>query len=164
MDAAGSSAERVSTGVVGLDEVLAGGLLPGRIYLVRGGPGVGKTALGMHFLSTGVARGEPAVFLSHAATEPEMRVDAASFGIDTRGIAFLDFTPEADFFRESQAYDVFPPADVERDEFASTLARQFAELQPKRVFLDSLTQVRHLSEDLIDFRRQAHAFLRFLAS
>jgi circadian clock protein KaiC len=34
---------RVSTGIEGLDEVLCGGLLAGRVYLVRGGPGVGKT-------------------------------------------------------------------------------------------------------------------------
>jgi circadian clock protein KaiC len=149
---------------VGLDEVLYGGLLPGRIYLVRGGPGVGKTALGLHFLSRGIARGEPAVFLSHGSTEQEVRVDAASIGIDTTGISFIDFSPAPEFFREARAYDIFPPSDVERDAFAETLVGQFDAIRPRRVFLDSLTQVRHLSEDLIDFRRQAHAFLRFLSS
>jgi circadian clock protein KaiC len=155
---------RVSTGVAGLDEVLSGGLLPRRIYLVRGGPGVGKTALGLHFLATGVARGEPVVLLSHGATEAEIRRDASSVGIDTTGISFIDFSPAPEFFRDAQAYDIFPPADVEQDEITSTLVEQFEEIQPKRVFLDSLTQVRHLAPDLVDFRRQAHAFLRFLSS
>jgi circadian clock protein KaiC len=155
---------RVSTGVQGLDEVLFGGLLAGRIYLVRGGPGVGKTALGLHFLAEGVRLGERVAFLSHGSTEQQTAVDAASLGIDTSGISFVDFSPPLEFFREARAYDVFPPSDVERDEFTATLVRSFEEIEPRRVFLDSLTQVRHLSEDLIDFRRQAHAFLRFLSS
>ena len=155
---------RVSSGVDGLDEVLYGGFLGGRIYLVRGGPGVGKTALGLHFLTNGVANGERVVFLSHGPTEDEVRVDAASLGLDTNGIDFIDFSPDPSFFKESRSYDIFPPADVERDALAQTLGARFEELRPTRVFLDSLTQVRHLSEDVVDFRREAHAFLRFLSS
>jgi circadian clock protein KaiC len=141
-----------------------GGFLAGRIYLVRGGPGVGKTALGLHFLANGVDNGETAVFLSHGPTEEEVRIDAASIGLDSSGIHFIDFSPDPDFFKESRSYDLFPPSDVEREAFTATLVQQFEELQPSRVFLDSLTQVRHLSEDVVDFRRQAHAFLRFLSS
>ena len=155
---------RVSSGVAGLDEVLYGGFLANRVYLVRGGPGVGKTALGLHFLTDGVTKGESVVFLSHGPTEDEVRVDAASLGLDTSGIHFIDFSPDPEFFRESKSYDIFPPSDVERDAFARTLVTEFEELRPTRVFLDSLTQVRHLSEDIVDFRRQAHAFLRFLGS
>jgi circadian clock protein KaiC len=155
---------RVSSGVAGLDEVLYGGFLANRVYLVRGGPGVGKTALGLHFLIDGVAHDEAVVFLSHGPTEAEVRVDAASLGLDTSGIRFIDFSPDPSFFKDSKSYDIFPPADVERDAFARTLVSEFEELRPTRVFLDSLTQVRHLSEDVVDFRRQAHAFLRFLGS
>jgi circadian clock protein KaiC len=156
--------DRVSSGVSGLDEVLCGGFLGRRIYLVRGGPGVGKTALGLHFLIDGVARGERAAFLSHGSTAEEVDVDAASLGLDPSGIDFIDFSPDPSFFRDSRSYDIFPPSEVEREEFARTLVERFDEIRPTRVFLDSLTQVRHLSEDVIDFRRQAHAFLRFLSS
>ncbi|AXS84003.1 ATPase domain-containing protein [Marinobacter sp. Arc7-DN-1] len=38
-----SPEQRISTGVQGLDEIACGGLLPQRAYLVRGGPGGGKT-------------------------------------------------------------------------------------------------------------------------
>ncbi|MDZ4874624.1 MAG: hypothetical protein CLLPBCKN_004020 [Chroococcidiopsis cubana SAG 39.79] len=41
--------ERMSTGISGLDEVLHGGLIPVRAYLVRGGSGAGKTTLGLSF-------------------------------------------------------------------------------------------------------------------
>lgn len=43
------------------------------------------------------------------------------------------------------------------------MAAELRELRPARVFVDAPTQVRHLSADLVDFRRRAQAFLRFLA-
>jgi circadian clock protein KaiC len=56
---------RVSTGVIGLDEILDGGLIQKRAYLVRGGPGCGKTTLGLHFLTEGTARGERSLFRAY---------------------------------------------------------------------------------------------------
>ena len=44
---------RISTGVEELDKMLHGGLIPGRAYLVKGGPGSGKTTLTIHFLIEG---------------------------------------------------------------------------------------------------------------
>ena len=43
--AGGLEAERISTGIPGLDTVLCGGLLPRAVYIVQGGPGEGKTIL-----------------------------------------------------------------------------------------------------------------------
>jgi circadian clock protein KaiC len=37
----------ISTGVPGLDDVLAGGLTKDRVYLVEGTPGTGKTTLSL---------------------------------------------------------------------------------------------------------------------
>jgi circadian clock protein KaiC len=44
-----NESKRLSSGIRGFDEVLHGGFIPGRAYLVRGGPGSGKTTLGLHF-------------------------------------------------------------------------------------------------------------------
>ena len=38
---------RVTTGIEGLDEVLTGGFVPHRTYLIRGAAGTGKTILGL---------------------------------------------------------------------------------------------------------------------
>ncbi|HEU4704856.1 MAG TPA: ATPase domain-containing protein, partial [Sphingomicrobium sp.] len=37
--------DKASIGVAGLDDVLAGGLRPRRVYLVEGSPGTGKTTI-----------------------------------------------------------------------------------------------------------------------
>jgi RecA/RadA recombinase len=49
---------RVRTGVAGLDEILHGGLIAQRLYLVDGNPGCGKTTFALQFLLEGVRRGE----------------------------------------------------------------------------------------------------------
>ena len=50
---------KVPTQIAGLDEVLEGGFPRGRTTLVSGGPGSGKTVLGLEFLCHGAEAGEP---------------------------------------------------------------------------------------------------------
>ena len=57
--------ERAPLGVAGLDEVLQGGLIRGRLYLVEGNPGAGKTTLALQFLLEGV-RARRALPVRHA--------------------------------------------------------------------------------------------------
>ena len=45
--------DRLSTGIDGLDEILHGGLIPERSYMLRGPAGSGKTILGLHVLERG---------------------------------------------------------------------------------------------------------------
>lgn len=50
---------RLSVGVPGLDAILNGGLLPDRSSMIRGGPGTGKTILGLQYLLAGNETDEP---------------------------------------------------------------------------------------------------------
>lgn len=56
--------DRISSGVPGLDEMLGGGLYRSFTTLVTGPSGVGKTALGLQFLSDGMKQGEPGLYVS----------------------------------------------------------------------------------------------------
>jgi circadian clock protein KaiC len=152
---------RLSSGVAGLDLILCGGFLPRRSYMVRGEPGVGKTAVGVNFLADGVRRGERVLFVSQGASLEAVTQDAASLGVSLEGIDFLDFTPAPEEFETYEPYDVFEPGDAERGRYASRLVDAMQTIQPERVFLDALTQGRHLAEDVVEFRRQAHALLRY---
>jgi circadian clock protein KaiC len=156
------SDKRCPTGIVGLDEVLHGGLVRHRAYLARGGPGTGKTTLGLHFLRAGIAQGERALLITLESSEGQLRSDAEAQGLALEGIHVLDLSPTREFFAENQSYDIFSPADVERDPTTRQIIDSVQEHRPERVFVDAITTLRYLSPDAFQFRKQALSFLRFL--
>ena len=153
---------RVSTGIMGLDEILYGGLIEKRAYLVRGGPGCGKTILGLHFLIEGIVKGERSLLITLGEPEAELRANAEMLGFDLAQVHFLDLSPNATFFTEVQTYDIFSPAEVEREPVTQQILDQIETLHPQRVFLDAMTQFRYLASDAFQFRKQVLSFLRFL--
>ncbi len=153
---------RLSTGVKGIDEIMQGGLIRGNAYLLRGGPGAGKTVLGLHFLTAGIARGEKALFITLVESAGQIRSNARAMGFTLEGIDFLDISPRSDFFIEGQMYDLFSPAEMERDPITKTIVAQIQALKPITVFVDTMTQFRYLSPDLFQFRKQVVSFMRFL--
>lgn len=157
-----SGTPRHPTGLPGLDEVLHGGLIPERAYLVRGGPGTGKTTLGLHFLASGVARGEQALLITLESAEPQLRRDAQSQSLDLSGIHVLDLSPTREFFAQNQSYDIFSAGDVERDPTTQQIVRTIEELRPTRIFVDAVTTLRYLAPDAFQFRKQARSFVRCL--
>jgi len=155
--------ERKRTGVLGLDEVLNGGFIAGRSYLVRGGPGTGKTTLGMHFLCEGAVEGEETLFINLGESQEQLRISAALLNLNLDGVHFLDLSPDPAYFSTSQSYDVFSPADVEREPITRQITETVARVKPKRVFIDTVTHLRYLSSDPLEFRKQIHSLLRYLA-
>ena len=61
-----------SSGIPGLDRILHGGLPRDGLHLLLGGPGTGKTTLGLQFLLNGVKQGERSLYLSLAESEKEV--------------------------------------------------------------------------------------------
>jgi len=59
-------ANRVKTGIAGLDEVIEGGFPKGSLILLAGNPGTGKTVFSAQFLAEGVKLGEDGVYVSFA--------------------------------------------------------------------------------------------------
>ncbi|MDQ4088964.1 MAG: circadian clock protein KaiC [Actinomycetota bacterium] len=68
------------TGIAGLDDITHGGLPRDRTTLLAGGPGCGKTLLGVEFLVRGVEMGEPGVFVAFEETTEELTANVASLG------------------------------------------------------------------------------------
>ncbi len=153
---------RVKTGVAGLDDVLNGGMIPLRGYVVRGGPGTGKTTLGLHFLSEGAAQGEKVLFITLGENVKDLVQNAASINIETKGMDFLDLSPKSDFFAEVKSYDLFSPAEIERDPITKKIIEHVRRIKPSRVFLDSTSHLRYLAIDNHQFRKQLLSFMRFL--
>lgn len=154
--------ERLKTSILGLDEILRGGFIAHRAYLLRGEPGAGKTTFGLHFLTAGIEAGETALYINMGETAEQIRDNALGMGFDLSKVSFLDLSPTAEFFVEAQTYDVFSPAEVEREPTTNRITQEIQRLKPQRVFLDAMTHFRYLSSDEFQFRRQMLSFLRFL--
>ena len=153
--------ERISTGILGLNEILSGGLLANQAYLIKGQPGSGKTTLGFHFLSAGRSLKEASLFISFSESEARLRRNAGLMNIDLTDVEFLDLTPTADFFLKDQRYDIFSPSEVEKAPITKKLIEKIKEIKPQRIFLDAITQFRYLAMDEFEFRQQIQSFLRF---
>ena len=78
-----SALKKTPSGIGGLDEITGGGLPAGRPTLVCGGPGSGKTLVGISFLVNGARHfGEPGVLISFEESAEDLACDVASLGFD----------------------------------------------------------------------------------
>jgi circadian clock protein KaiC len=152
------------TGIPGLDAILGGGLLPGRIYLVEGEPGTGKTTTGLQFLQEGARLGESVLYITLAESREELAAVAASHGWDMRGIRIHEVLPSQDLLKPDQQYTMFHASEVE---MAGTLQQILAgveEHKPTRVVLDSLSELQLLADTALRYRRQVLALKQFFST
>ncbi|WP_158059683.1 ATPase domain-containing protein [Halorussus halophilus] len=156
------SPQRISAGTTGLDDVLCGGFIPGRGYLVRGEPGTGKTLLGINYLLAGADDGETVLYVNLEESEREVKRNAEAVGVDLSEIDFLDLSPNSENFSEGQSYDIFLPNEVEGEPLTEAITNRIEEISPSRVFIDPLTQLRHLTADEYQFRKQVISLISYL--
>ena len=154
--------DRISTGVDGFDEVLDGGLVHDRTYMIRGDPGTGKSILGLSFLLAGVDEGESVLYVNLEESAANIRQNAASLGMDAAGVEFLDLSPDSEYFTSERSYDVFEPDVIEGESVAAQIRDRIESLDPARVFVDPLTQLRYLAADDYQFRKRVLSLMRFL--
>lgn len=155
-----TTTSRVSTGVSGLDEVFNGGLPPGRLYLVEGDPGAGKTTFALQFLLDGAKAGEPTVYVLLSETAEELRSVAGSHGWSLDGIHIVDLQ-EAEGEVDDSQYTFFHPAEVELSETTKLILDAVSRVKPKRVVFDSLSEMRLLARDPLRYRRQVLAIKKY---
>lgn len=155
------SVMKLSTGITGLDEILHGGLVPQQCYLVAGGPGSGKTTLGLHFLGGGVEEGR--LFVSLGEGEAQLRRNAENSGLSMEGIEVLDLSPGSEE-EDGEAYSLLDGWDVEGSSIHDSIVQRVRELNPARVFIDSISHMRYLLSDAFQYRRQVMSLLRKLTT
>ncbi len=152
---------QVKTGIEGLDKILKGGLLANRSYLVRGGPGSGKTTLGLEFLANGES--ENNLFISLGESVDKIKEDAAKRDFDLEKISFLELTPSSDFFRKDEEYNIFSSQEVEKSPIINEIVREIEAVNPDRIFLDSITYLSYLNNDKFKFRKEILSLIKFAA-
>jgi circadian clock protein KaiC len=151
------------TGVPGLDEILGGGLLQNRLYLLEGDPGAGKTTLALQFLLAGIRRGESCMFVALSETEDELRATAASHGWSMDGIEILCISPTDSSLKSDSRYTMYHPSEVELTETTRAVLAEAERINPARLVFDSLAELRLLAENQLRYRRQVLALKQFFA-
>lgn len=156
--------ERVSTGVEGLDDVLNGGFPQGHFFLIEGEPGTGKTTLGLQFLMQGARSGEKTLYVTLSESKREIEKVARSHGWSLDGVTIFEFTPTEESLRPEDQYSAFHPSEVEFQDTTENILREVERVQPARVVLDSLSEIRLLAANSLRYRRQVLALKHFFTN
>src|SRR5262249_8758800 len=122
----------ISTGNVGLDDILGGGFDADRVYLIEGRPGTGKTTLALQFLLAGVREGERCLYVTLSESERELRAVVARHGWTLTGIDVFELVPPEASLDPDQELTLFHPAEVELSETTKNILDRVAAVNPKR--------------------------------
>ncbi|CAB3716748.1 Circadian clock protein kinase KaiC [Paraburkholderia phenoliruptrix] len=163
MSKANHTTDRLRSGIDGIDDVLGGGFTPHRMYLVEGAPGTGKTTLALQFLLKGVEEGQTGLYITLSETRSELISVADSHGWDLSQFHILELLSDEGLDPQFEQ-SVLHPAEVELGETVRNVIRQVDEIKPARIVLDSLSELRLLSQNALRYRRQILALKRYFAT
>jgi circadian clock protein KaiC len=145
---------RCSSGIDGLDEVLAGGMPRDCFYLVQGDPGCGKTTIALQFLLEGRRRGESVFYITLSETASELDKVARSHGWTLSDIPMLELSAIESLLQPEGQTTVFHPSELELNNVTRMVLAEMRKHQPKRVVFDSLSEFRLMAETPLRYRRQ----------
>ncbi len=155
---------KAKTGVSGLDDILVGGLARGHVFLLEGEPGSGKTTIALQFLMEGASRGEACLYITLSENEEELRQTAVSHGWDLpKGLEIFELIPPDSLLDEEQQQSLLYSSDLELGEATTKIFAAMERVKPKRVVIDSLSEIRLLAQSSLRYRRQILAIKHYLS-
>ena len=155
--------DKANFGVEGLDDITVGGLARGRLFLLEGSPGTGKTTIATQFLMAGASAGERALYITLSETEDELRAGATSHGWSLDGIDIFELVPPESLLDDEQQQSLLYSSDLELGETTKRIFEAFETVKPTRVVLDSLSEIRLLAQSSLRYRRQILALKHYFA-
>jgi circadian clock protein KaiC len=150
------------TGIEGLDYILGGGLPRDRFCLIQGTSGVGKTTLALQFLLEGREEGETGLYIALAETADELDSIAQSHGWNLEGIQVFEVTA-SDGEKTGEDSSVFHPFEFELTGTTDLIRAEIDRVNPARLVIDSLAEIKLLAQDRFRYRRQILRLKQFLA-
>ncbi len=150
---------KAATGILGLDDITGGGLPKGRVTLLQGGAGSGKTMLALQTLVNGARNyNEPGIFVAFEENSKRIMANADNFGWDLPSLLgerlfFLDAQPGPDLMR-SGSFDLHG--------MLAALAAKAKEMGARRIAIDAVDIVLALQEDPTAVRRELYRLHEWL--
>jgi circadian clock protein KaiC len=154
--------QRLKTGIDSLDDILHGGLIPERLYLIDGNPGSGKTTFALQFLLEGARQREKCLYVTLSETRKELEAGARSHGWSLDGIDVVELIPDEQHELDGDgAVTMIQPSDVELSQTMVKILDAIERNNPARVVFDSLSELRLLAQSSLRYRRQILALKQF---
>ncbi len=150
-------------GIAGLDEILCGGLPRNRLYVAQGDPGVGKTTMALLFLLQGLKEGEKGFYITLSETKEELEQTAASHGWSLEGLEILELSTIEKKLHTLGPDTIFHSSELELNRTTEFFIKEIDQAKPARLVLDSLAELRLMSETPLRYRRQMLALKQYFA-
>lgn len=156
----GTTRQKIKSGIPGVDDILMGGLPQPALYLLEGDPGSGKTTFGFQFVLEGARQGENALYVSLSESISDLQNSAQSHGWSLDQIILHELFSPADLPQDPQEHTFFPAAEIEATQIFKGFEELMARVQPKRLVIDSLSDLRLIVKNPLLLRRQIMAIKR----
>jgi len=145
--------ERVKMGILGLDDMLGGGLIPGSICAIIGTYGTGKTTFSLDFVWDGLTKGERVIYISLEEREERILTYMKQKG--------WDITP---FLNKSLYVIKLDPTDfnVANNRIKNELPKLIEEVKASRVVIDPISLFEDLFETDSERRQEMYRFIEGL--
>ncbi len=145
--------ERCPTGIDGLDELVEGGFPRGRIMLMAGDCGTGKSIIASQFLYNGaVKHGEPGILVSLEQTPKMLKQDMLAMGFDLqkledeRKLIIIDASLSGIAFKGEKSKYCIKPEQFSLDSIIALIDETVKEIGAKRAVVDSFSALDTLLE------------------
>ena len=157
--------KRDKTGTPGLDDILAGGLATGHVFLLEGTPGAGKTTIALKFLLEGAAVGERGLYVTLSETEKELREGAQSHDwVVPDNVDIFELVPPESLLDAEQQQTLLYASELELGETTKLIIEAYERVKPDRLVIDSLSEIRLLAQSSLRYRRQILSLKHYFAS
>jgi circadian clock protein KaiC len=136
-------AERLPSGIQGLDPLMGGGLLQRSATLLVGSAGIGKSTMGLQFILEGVTRSEPGLIFTLEESPEQLEATGEALGMPLRRWIEKGLVQIVYLSRER----------VRSAQFLSILGDHIRTLRARRVLLDGVGYMECESAHADDLRR-----------
>ena len=154
------SLRKIATRIEGLDDILNGGLPAGRTTLVSGGPGCGKSILGMEFLWRGAVASEPGIFITFEERAKDVRQNALTLGWD---FAPLEQAGKLFVMEARISPEALLSGDFNLKALFAIIEGKARAMKASRIVFDAIDVLLRLFDDMARERNELYALREWLS-